>query len=34
LTQEQQKRQQLIERLSRLSPEQLQGLGINPEMLT
>lgn len=33
LEQEQQKRRQLTEQLSRLSPEQLQSLGIDPEML-
>jgi Uma2 family endonuclease len=34
LEQEQQKRKQLTEQLSRLSAEQLQSLGIDPEMLT
>jgi Uma2 family endonuclease len=34
LIQEQQKRQQLAEQLSRLSSEQLQGLGIDPTLLT
>lgn len=33
LEQEQQMRRQLTEQLSRLSPEQLQSLGIDPEML-
>ena len=33
LEQEQQKRQQLAERLKSLTPEQLQALGIDPEML-
>jgi len=33
LEQERQKRQQLAERLKSLNPEQLQALGINPDML-
>ncbi len=33
LEQEQQKRRQLLEQLSRLNPEQLQELGIDPEIL-